>query len=255
MQDGLALLSRDPFLFYTLAAALLLLSISLLQGWLKGDLLAILAAQGLFHLTLAVLAAFVLTLAQRALGLGALALLPRLPLYLIALAYGPSAGAAAALLYAAFGSDGALGYPELLLLLELSVIGWLAIAPSPFHHRWAGPLNVAVGYALTWATAGAAYLDHLTGQGLNWRLHAAHHSGLGWGLALCLAALLLISPARYRRQFADSRLHPDWQPLIGYRRGRRALAEPQLPKLSRGTRRRHRRLPTPKQALWRDDEN
>lgn len=269
------LLQGDPFVFYTLAAALLLLGISLVQGWLRLDFVAVIQPYGLFHVTLAVLCAFLLVLAlafltdqlaardfeARNLISRLLAAVPRLPLYIIALAYGPSAGMLAALLFAAFGSDsGELGYLEMLLGLELIVTGWFAIAPSPFRYRWAGPFNVAVAYLLTWATAGAAYLDYLTGQGLLLQTHLNYHAEHVVGLGICLLLLFFIRPKTYRRLFAGSRLNPAFtsaplkvvSAVAGVRN--EGLLEPTLPQLSRVQRRKRPPLINPEQTQITGDK-
>jgi hypothetical protein len=269
------LLQGDPFVFYTLAAALLLLGISLIQGWLRLDFIAVIQPYGLFHLTLAVLCAFLLVLAlafltdplaardfeTRNLISRMLAPVPRLPLYIIALAYGPSAGLLAALLFAAFGSDsGELGYLGMLLGLELIVIGWFAIAPSPFRHRWAGPFNVAVAYLLTWATAGAAYLDYLTGHGLLLQTHLNYHAAHVVGLGICLLLLFCILPEMYRRLFAGSRLNPHWyinQPgglkRVTVNTREKTMIEPALPQLTRSDQRKRHRLIDPRQTKILDN--
>src|SRR5690606_38990748 len=110
--------------------------------------------------------AFVLrALSEAAVGLpdtltvSLLAGLHRLPLYVVALAYGPSAGLLAAGLFSAFASSTLLpGLDEAVLALELVVLGWLAIYPSPRSTRWAGPLNAALAYLLAWGTAGIAVM-------------------------------------------------------------------------------------------------
>lgn len=278
VESASRLLSSDPFVFYTLAAALFLAVISLVQGWLILDVIAIIQPHGLFHVTLAVLLAFMLVLAQGGLvtalvnrGFEApqsvsrmLEVVSYLPLYVIALAYGPSAGLLAALLFAAFGSEsGALGYPEMILVLELVVVGWFAIAPSPFRYRWAGPFNVAVAYLLTWATAGAAYLDYLTGQGLLFRTHLHYHAEPVVGLVICLLLLLLIRPSVYLRVFKGSRLNPQrcapqsvaLQPVA--RRPmtaeERAMIEPTLPRLTRSEQRERHQFIDPRQTNVLDD--
>ena len=205
---------RDPFLLYTLLAALFLLAVSLWGGWRRRDFLGVLRPRGLLALTLAVLAGFGLTwlLGDTETALE-LTVLSRWPLYLVALAYGPSAGLLAALLFAAFATRASLpGLPELVLALELTVLGWFAIAPSPRVHRWAGPLGLLLAYALAWGTGGSAMLHTLTGNGTRWATQWSFHAPLLPGLLASALLLLAVGPGFYRRAFPDSWIIPRSSP-------------------------------------------
>lgn len=217
------LLSADPFLLYTLIAALFLGFVSLWSGWRRKDFLTFFNAQGLFHIALAVLVAVGLLLLSQYLSenvtltadwgsfpwLESLRGLSRLPLYIVALAYGPSAGLLAAALFASFATTTALpGWPEAILALELLVLGWFAIAPSPRHSRWAGPFNALMAYFLAWSTAGSAMLQALTGEGIQWATHADYHTTFALGAGVSMLLLLFIGPKAYRYLFPNSRIAP-----------------------------------------------
>jgi hypothetical protein len=226
----LALLSdffqRDPFFVYTLVAALFLGAVSLVTGWLRLDFMAVFQPKGLFHIAIAVIVAMVLSLLSQTPTLIAsvatgeaftlstvapslLRGLSRLPLYVVALAYGPTAGLVAAGLFAAFATtSGTLGWAEAVLALELVVVGWFAIAPSPFKLRWAGPMNVVLAYFLTWATGGSAFLQHQTGQAMSLSTHWAYHQTLLWGVGLSVLLLFLVRPQLYQTLFGGSRIAP-----------------------------------------------
>ncbi len=132
-----------------------------------------------------------------------LAGISRLPLYIFALAYGPSAGLIAGLLFAPIAYLGLPVYPELLLALELCILGWLAIVPSSFQHRWAGSFNALLAYTLTFFSAGFAYLLW-RGFPLNldsfWRFL---HPSLG-GVLLSSLLLLLFGPKFFQKSFKSS---------------------------------------------------
>lgn len=218
-----ALLSTDPFFLYTLIAALFLGFVSLWSGWRRRDFLTLFTPQGLLHISLAVLLAFALTLLSQYVlshinfssdgdgvsSLESLRSLSRFPLYVIALAYGPSAGLLAAGLFASFATTTALpGWPEAVLALELTVLGWFAIAPSPRAHRWAGPLDALMAYFLAWATGGSAMLQALTGEGVQWASHANYHATLALGAGLSMVLLIFVGPRTYRKLFPNSRISP-----------------------------------------------
>jgi hypothetical protein len=223
------LFQRDPFLGYTLVAALFLGIVSLVTGWLRLDFLAVFQPKGLFHVAVAVIVAIVFSLvsqsalapftANAAVGETSLTLsllrgLSRLPLYIVALAYGPTAGLLAAGLFAAFATtSGTLGWAEAVLALELVVLGWFAIAPSPFKLRWAGPMNVVLAYFLAWATGGSAYLQHLTKRATELSIHWEHHQTLLVGIFLSVLVLFLLRPKVYQSFFAGSRIAPPPEPL------------------------------------------
>jgi hypothetical protein len=222
-QSILELFARDPFLGYTLLAALFLGLTSLLTGWGKLDFLVLLQPKPLLQVTVAVLLASFVTLGQRlflpsdaALTTAGLSIpieaangFVRLPLYLVTLAYGPSIGLVAGVLFAAFaGTTGTLGWAEAVLILELVVLGWFAVAPSPFKVRWAGPLNLVMAYLLAWATGGTAFLQHSTQKGMMFSTHINHHLPALLGLAIAAFCLLFIGPKMYQRAFKDSRIAP-----------------------------------------------
>jgi hypothetical protein len=223
LQPILELFARDPFLGYTLLAALFLGLVSLGTGWARLDFLALFQTHALWQVTLAVLLATLMTLGQKLLipsdaalstagfsiPLEALQGISRLPLYLVTLAYGPSVGLVSAGLFAAFAStSGTLGWPEAVLALELVVLGWFAIAPSPRKVRWAGPLNVLLAYILAWATGGSAFLQYAIGQGLNFNTHLSYHLPLLLGIAVSALSLLFIGPDLYKKAFKGSRIAP-----------------------------------------------
>jgi hypothetical protein len=215
---------QDPFFVYTLIAALLLGIVSLVTGWLRLDFLVLFQPRSLFHLVLAVIIAIVITLLSQTLptpftssaatlematSLSILRGLNRLPLYLIALAYGPTAGLVMAGLFAAFATtSGMLSWSEAVLALELTVLGWFAMAPSPYKARWAGPLNVILAYFLTWSTGGSAYLQHLTGRGMELSTHWHYHQSVLLGVGLSALLLFFVAPKMYQKFFVDSRITP-----------------------------------------------
>ena len=132
-----------------------------------------------------------------------LAGISRLPLYIFALAYGPSAGLIAGLLFAPISSIGLPAYPELLLPLELCILGWLAIVPSSFQSRWAGSFNALLAYTLTFFSAGFAYLlwrDFPLNLDSFWRYL---HPSLG-GVLLCSLLLFLFGPKFFKKSFKNS---------------------------------------------------
>ena len=144
--------------------------------------------------------------------------LSRFPLYVIALAYGPSAGLLAAGLFAAFATTGLLpGWSEAVLALELVVLGWFALEPSPRRYRWAGPLDAAVAYLLAWATGGSALLQALSGEGMSLGAQLAYHLPGLPGVTLSMALLALVSPALYARFFPTSRIKPKLKSGAGAR--------------------------------------
>lgn len=213
-QAWLELSNQDPFLFYTSLAAAFLAAVSLLAGWRRGDFIAVLKPQGLLHVSVAVLCGFALLWLRHALleaenPLPQLESVSRFPLYVVTLAYGPSAGLLSAGLFAAFAASSSLpNWPEAVLALELVVLGWFAIAPSPRESRWAGPLGGALAYVLAWATGGSAMLQYLTGNGTSWATQWSYHQQLLLGVGLSLLALFLLGPGFYRRFFPGSRIAP-----------------------------------------------
>lgn len=212
-------LAGDPVLAYASLAAALLATVSLVTGWLRLDFVVLFRPRVLLRVTGAVVIAFVLDLATARFvaagapgGLGDLGdlfgTLYRLPLYLIALAYGPSVGLFGGALYAAFQASGPMpGWNEAILALELIVLGWLAIYPSPRSRRWAGPFDAVLAYALAWGTGGLSLLQAQTGavtlSGV-WQQHAATAAGV----LVVAVALAAFGPGVYRRWFPMSRVAP-----------------------------------------------
>lgn len=204
----------DPLVLYPGAAALLLITISLLAGWARLDFLALLRPGVLVRVCLAVLAAFAVTVlgelgfpADASVALrAAVAGAALVPLYLVALAYGPTAGLVAALLFAPLGADRAgPGWPQLLLAAELLVLGWLTIYPSPRRRRWAGPLNMLLARALIVMSAGVAILA-VTGADVNVPALLAPELTNLPGTVVALLILFAFGPGGYDRLFPLSRV-------------------------------------------------
>ncbi|MEM7737688.1 MAG: hypothetical protein AAF267_18065 [Deinococcota bacterium] len=225
MRASLSFLSHDPVLTYSLIAALFLGLAAIISGLTRLDFIAVFHPHGLLTIVTAVASAVVLMLLAG--GLEQLTTnlpwvwvsdLPqtnfplagtwRLPLYLVALAYGPSAGLLTAGLFAAFAvSSGTPSWPEALFAFELGVVGWLAIAPSPYTYRWAASFNILLAHLLTTITAGFALLQ--------WQYGEITLSGLQtlweptWGGVLLAAYIVsYLSPNVYTRLFAGSRVQP-----------------------------------------------
>jgi len=220
-QQYWAQLSSDPVLLYSLAAAALLACVSLGSGLARADLLALANPRILVRVLGAIALAFVLrALAEDAAASwpggeppGPLAaVLPglhRFPLYVVALAYGPTTGLLAGALFAAFASSTLLpGAPEAVLALELAVLGWLAIYPSPRTTRWAGPLDAGLAYLLAWGTAGVALLA-AGGGAVTWQQVVAEHRPMLPGLVVAMALLVSLGPAAYRAALPHSRIGPE----------------------------------------------
>lgn len=255
------LLVNNPRLMYFLLAAFILVFVSLLSGWGRLDFLVMLKPQSLLHIALAVIIAFSLMLlneyaartfneasATTNSNLWFFSGIRRFPLYVIALAYGPSAGLFTAALFAAFETTAHYpGLNEAVFALELTVLGWLAISPSPFKYRWAGPVNVVGAYTLAWATAGLALLEWQTGDITMANLWTQHRTTLT-GVLLSMLLLLIVSPRFYRQVFSLSRIAPKRkqapvahaviEPLVHTtKRNRETLTQVTLPDLTRDLRR------------------
>jgi len=160
--DLIARAGPDPLVRYALLGAAVLAVASLLGGWSRGDVRALMRPATWIALATAVVAGVALTAAGDRIG-ATLAIgwplegLRRLPLYLLALGYGPTVGALSGLAFAAVEArQWPLHGADALLALELAAVGWIAIAPSPRRHRLAAPLAVLVGWSLATATLGLA---------------------------------------------------------------------------------------------------
>lgn len=269
-------LGEDPRIVYALAAAALLALVSLVSGLGRLDLAALFRPATLLRFCSGVLLAFALTvLAQGWLAsvevggvpAGAFAAgLSRAPLYLLALAYGPTPGLLAGVLYAAATAAGRFpGWPEATLVLELTVLGWLALAPSPRRTRWAGPISAPTAYLMATGTAGVAHSVWLTGQVSLAGLYAEQAPFLP-GLVAAWALLALFGPAFYQRHMGGSRIAPlaaaphrlrdDAQPTgttAAGPRPRAATPTTEAPVLERRERPKNRRLAN--QAWHSDDPN
>lgn len=215
-QRLLAALAADPLAAYPALAALLLASVAIASGLMRGDVLALARPAP---------AAWVAASIALVWGIGAVArTLPEpwveplaaaavAPLALVAVAYGPTPALVALALVLAW--TGAPPYPSAnvgeagpaFLALELAILGWLAIAPSPRRHRIVAGVYVLLAHALTWATAGLAWIVVSHG---NLDLAAASDvHGLRLGALAGLALLLaLLPPALWRRAFPGSLLEP-----------------------------------------------
>ncbi len=219
MAADLALLwdqaSTDPVLLYSTAAAVLLAVVSLSSGLSRRDFKALAKPRTLLRVLGAVAIACLLKVLEvylaPALPAQAAALVPglhRLPLYVVALAYGPVTGAVVGSLFAGFAASTSLpGWPEVVLALELAVLGWLAIFPSPRDARFAGPLNAALAYLLAWGTAGIAFSAQSHDRVTVAVLYADHAATVP-GLMMCVALLFLFGPGAYRAAFPGSRIYP-----------------------------------------------
>ncbi|UCH26674.1 MAG: hypothetical protein JSV66_03220 [Trueperaceae bacterium] len=217
--QGLAELFRsDPILTYGILAALFLLIVSLGSGLARVDIISLGKPQVLIHIAVAVSLAFLLRLLSDRLStlpiqssvpyspILNLTDLSRFPLYLAALAYGPSAGLFSAGLVAAYHADTPFpSWNEVILGLELALVGWLSIFPSPRQARWAGPLNVVIAYLLAWSTAGLAFLRYTSSSITVPSLWQQHQEVVG-GVVLSALLLYLFRPRWYRRRFPHSRL-------------------------------------------------
>lgn len=156
----------DPLVRAALLAAGVLLVAALAGGLARRDALALRRPAPWLAVAVALLASLVLVEAGERLlsavsGSDPIELASRgwerIPLYLLALAYGPSVGLLAALA-TAFVQAGpwAFGAAEATLVLETAVVGWLGLGPSPRRTRWAGPLAIVGGWLLATATLGLA---------------------------------------------------------------------------------------------------
>lgn len=251
--DLAARLTSDPLLSYSLLAAAVLGASSLVGGWGRGDLRALSRPTPWIAVALAALAALAITVAGdriEAVDPGAWPVpgIRRLPLYLVALGYGPTSGAIAALLFAGIERfQGPVPAADAVLVLEMAVVGWLAIAPSPRRFRFAASFGVLSGWALAMSTGGLAALAWAY-RPLPLETWAATMRADLPGV-LASAVLLALLPPRWWRSAA-----PGASPGVtgvaagaARRRGRRAGddAEPVIPALRREGPRRVREEPAP----------
>jgi hypothetical protein len=229
MRASISFLSQDPVLTYSLIAALFLGAVALITGIMQLDFVAVLQPQGLLAVVVSVFAGIVLMVLAGGLEY-LVAQLPwvwvqdllqprspltniltsswRLPLYVVALAYGPSAGLVSAGLFAAFAaSTGPPSWLEVIFAFELVVVGWLAIAPSPYKHGWAASFNILLAHLLTTITAGFALLQGQYGEITLTGLWELQGEALG-GVLLSAFAVSYLGPVVYMRLFATSRIRP-----------------------------------------------
>jgi hypothetical protein len=261
---------KDPVFAYCLLAATLLAVVSVVTGLLYLDIAVLFRPRSLLRVVIAIVAAFALwllgALLQGQLGVGPattlVAGLSRFPLYLVALAYGPLVGLVTGALFAGLqAAGGLLGWNEAMLALELAVLGWLAIFPSPRSSRWAGPFNAVLAYVLAWGTGGLALLDSATGAVTPASLWAQQQHAVP-GVAVSAALLVVASPAVYARLFPGSRIAPP--PAAGHvatatADGERSVRDPmkltypELPRALGHGRRRRELEPFPE--FPRDDDD
>jgi hypothetical protein len=227
-------LAADPVVFYSACAGLLLALVSLVTGLLRGDVLVLFRPRLALRVLGAVLLGFLLAVAAEWLGgvaagqwpAGLLRALARVPLYVVALAFGPSVGLFAGALFAAATAGGEFPGPaEALFAFELVVLGWLAIYPSPRLARWAGPFDMVMARTLTWGTGGVAWLTLRDGE-VSLAGLVESSSRWPWGLLVAAVALYLIAPRWYGAAFPHSRIAPDTKSALGRRDPRATLAPP-----------------------------
>lgn len=206
----------DPLALYPALAALLLAVVSLASGLLRGDVLALTRPLPAAWVVLAVTACWGV---QRALerlapaGWEAAPTVAFAPLALIALAYGPTPALVALALAAAW-----VGLPETtspaasdarvwVFGLELVVLGWLAIAPSPRRWPIVAGAYLLLAHVLAWATAGLVWVVLVSGEATLETLRDQH----GFGFAALAAVMLLVAivpPASWQALFPGSWIAP-----------------------------------------------
>lgn len=255
-------ITDDPILFYSACATVLLGLFALGTGLARGDFLVLTRPRSALRVLGAVIAGFLLLLlaAQSvpadapAWVVGSASAIARVPLYVIALAFGPSVGLAAGALFAAATAGGVFpGMSETLFTFELVVLGWLAIYPSPRVVRWAGPFDVIMAHVLTWGTAGTFWLTYQDG-GVS--LASLLSASAQWPAELLVAAgvTYLVAPRWYTAAFPHSRVEPEQHTELAATRRR---ANEQLDVFAtsdwRPKERQHAELATPR--LRSDDPN
>lgn len=213
-QGLLTALTADPLAGYPALAALLLASVAIASGLMRGDVLALARPAPVAWSIGALAAAWLLQRVSTAaperwaetLAAAALA-----PIAIVAVAYGPTpALVTLALVYAWIGAppypSAAVGPVGVLLVgLELALLGWLAIAPSPRRVPLLAGLYLLLAHAFAWSTAGLAWLV-LTHGDLSTAAALDTH-GLRFGAVAATAVLLaLVPPSWWRRAFPGSAL-------------------------------------------------
>ena len=209
-------LLADPLALYPALAALLLASVSLASGLLRGDVLALARPLPVAWVLLAVAACWGLLRALEHLAPAGWDVAPTVafaPLTLIALAYGPTPALVALALAAAWvGLPDSAGGADSdarvwLLALELLVLGWLAIAPSPRRWPIVAGAYLLLAHLLTWATAGLAWVVLTSGEASLDTLRAQHGFGFA-ALAAVMLLLAIVPPSFWRRLFPGSSVAP-----------------------------------------------
>jgi len=209
-------LSADPLAFYPALAAVLLAAVALASGLLRGDVLALTRPLPAAWVVAAVAAVWWLQAALAGIDptwLAPSAQLALAPLAVIALAYGPTPAIVALALTIAWvgipaGPAAATEAPRVWLLgLELVVLGWLAIAPSP--RRWWGSaaIYLIAAHLLAWLTAGLAWVGAHHG-GVSLTLLEREHGLRFEGVAIVALVLALVPPVAWRRLFPGSSIAP-----------------------------------------------
>jgi|TARA_Y100000814_G_scaffold291637_1_gene268452 hypothetical protein len=223
VQNAKALLDilwANPVVAYCSVAAVFLVLVSLSGGILKRDFCALAQPKVVIHVillvTLATLISFLGTYAGELSNylndplqlLSVLGALHRFPLYVLALAYGPTTGLLAVTLFAAFETNTGMHSLGILVFgLELIILGWLALYPSPHLTRWAGSFNATLAYLLAWSTGGIALVAANEDKISVAKIFALHESTIV-ATAVCIIALWLVGPSFYQKFFPDSRIVP-----------------------------------------------
>lgn len=268
--DLLTRATLDPLVRAALLAAAVLAVSALTGGLARRDLVALRRPATWLAIASALVAALSLaTAADRVVAStgGSVSSLgwERIPLYLLALGYGPSIGVVAGLLMTLTRvGPWTLGPAELTLVLELAAVGWLGLGPTPRNVRWAGPLAVGLGWTLATATLGLAVWA-ADGRPIALVPFVTAHAGALPAVAIAAMLAAAIPPRSWRRQIPgaadavrmerdDERvrwLRPLQRPDRSHRRtdrsGRSWSPPPRVAPF--GSRRRRRRALTPPPAL------
>lgn len=213
-QTLLDALFSDPLALYPALAALLLALVGVASGLLRGDLLALTRPWSVVVIVASVAGVWGLDVALAPLDpvwrspAGDLALAP---LFLIALAYGPTPALVALALTVAWvglpehGSVGRAPAQVWLLALQLTILGWLAIAPNVRRSWGVAGVYLIAAHVLTWSTAGLAWTAVRYG-GVSLALLEREHGLRLEGLALLTVAVALLPPLLWRALFRGSPL-------------------------------------------------